>query len=102
MAELNESIAGKKSDKDLIGMAEEAVKSSLRDPGSAQFRNVSVKKFNGGRVVCGEVNAKNAYGGYVGFKEFVGGVATATIASTGSKYPEIDQAANAGIVRACR
>lgn len=40
----------------------ELVKRSLRDPDSAQFRNVS-----GG---CGEVNAKNAYGAMAGFEPF--------------------------------
>ncbi|MBK5551925.1 hypothetical protein JFU49_16825 [Pseudomonas sp. TH03] len=52
-----------------------AVKSNLLDPESAQFRNlytpsVSSKPMPSG-AVCGEVNAKNGYGGYVGFKKFV-------------------------------
>ena len=41
---------------------EKLVKEQLRDPESAQFQNVK----NG----CGEVNAKNSYGGYTGFKKF--------------------------------
>lgn len=43
--------------------AQEVVKESLKDPESAEFRNM-----NG---VCGEVNAKNSFGGYTGFKKFV-------------------------------
>jgi hypothetical protein len=44
-----------------------AVLNSLKDPDSARFRNTSVN----GATYCGEVNAKNSYGGYVGFKRFV-------------------------------
>lgn len=40
----------------------------LKDPDSAKFRNV----FTADDVAtCGEVNAKNAMGGYVGFKRFI-------------------------------
>ena len=41
---------------------EEAVKKVLKDPNSAQFQNI--------KGICGEVNAKNSYGGYTGFKRF--------------------------------
>ncbi len=60
--------------------AMEAVSERLLDPSSAQFRNVVVKRmsipetadrYSYTRVsVCGEVNAKNTYGGYVGFLPF--------------------------------
>lgn len=40
-----------------------AVKKSLKDPNSAQFQNV--------KGYCGEVNAKNSYGGYTGYKRFI-------------------------------
>lgn len=43
------------------------VRKQLTDPDSAEFRNL--RKLPG-EAVCGEVNAKNAYGGYVGFKHF--------------------------------
>lgn len=42
---------------------------TLKDPDSAQFRNLRV--VSGGAALCGEVNAKNSYGGYNGFKSFV-------------------------------
>ena len=41
----------------------------LKDPGSAQFRNVVVSDVT--NWVCGEVNSKNSLGGYVGFKRFM-------------------------------
>lgn len=47
--------------------AKKLVARSLRDPGSAQFRDVK----RVGESVCGEVNGKNAYGAYAGFKHFI-------------------------------
>ena len=40
----------------------------LMDPSSAQFRNVKVIK---GDFVCGEINAKNSYGAYTGYRWFM-------------------------------
>lgn len=48
--------------------AQEKVAAGLRDPSSAQFQKVEVRKSG---AVCGEVNGRNGYGGYVGFKQFV-------------------------------
>ena len=45
---------------------EEAVAAELRDPSSAQFRNIR----EGTETACGEVNAKNAFGAYTGFRQF--------------------------------
>lgn len=54
-----------------IEAAELAVKDGLKDPGSAQFKNVAVKTNSlGETAVCGEVNARNSFGGYVGFQAF--------------------------------
>lgn len=47
----------------------EVLTRGLRDPLSAQFRNVR-KSEKHDFVICGEMNAKNAYGGYVGFRKF--------------------------------
>jgi hypothetical protein len=47
---------------------QDKVSYDLIDPSSAQFRNVAVV----GGWVCGEVNAKNRFGAYVGFKPFYG------------------------------
>jgi hypothetical protein len=46
-----------------------AIRRNLKDPESAQFTDVRI--YQGGNVVCGSVNAKNAYGGYVGARDFV-------------------------------
>lgn len=49
------------------------VKADLNDPDSAQFRNVKVfGDWSRSEVaVCGEVNAKNRMGGYVGYTSFI-------------------------------
>ena len=44
------------------------VRDGFNDPTSTQFRNAKLLSSN--NVLCGEVNSKNAYGGYVGFKRF--------------------------------
>ena len=46
-------------------LARELVTANLKDPDSAKFRNQ--------KGVCGEVNAKNSFGGYAGFVRFIAG-----------------------------
>ena len=48
------------------------VKDKLKDPSSAQFRNVYFHRNKGQPpITCGEVNSKNGFGGYVGFQPFL-------------------------------
>ena len=49
-------------------MSEEAVRARLKDPESAQFQNQHVSAKGAG---CGEVNSKNGFGGYTGFKRYI-------------------------------
>lgn len=54
-----------------IPMLQRAVADEMRDPESARFRSVTViVDANGADALCGQINAKNAYGGYVGFEWF--------------------------------
>lgn len=47
------------------------ISAAMRDPGSTQFRNWDGYTLsNGDRVICGEVNAKNGFGAYVGYSPF--------------------------------
>lgn len=47
------------------------VADEMRDPESSRFRNVTVVvDANGSDALCGQINSKNAYGGYVGFEWF--------------------------------
>lgn len=55
-----------------IDSAKSAVARDLLDPESATFRDVTLfAKPNGSTRVCGQVNAKNRFGGYVGYVGFV-------------------------------
>ena len=56
--------------------ARTAVESALRDPSSAQFHVMTIAHLKGEKFdlpfyVCGNVNAKNGFGGYVGQKSFI-------------------------------
>jgi hypothetical protein len=55
------------SEDPIITKARAAVANSLKDPPSARFEGVVLKA----EAVCGLVNAKNSYGGYVGKTRFV-------------------------------
>jgi len=58
-----------------IEVGKDAVRSRLKDPQSAQFRNTffNYATLEGKRipVSCGQVNARNSFGGYTGFKRYV-------------------------------
>jgi hypothetical protein len=53
--------------KDATKATREIISDQMKDPFSAQFKNETVGK----DAVCGEVNSKNAYGAYVGFKRYI-------------------------------
>jgi hypothetical protein len=50
-----------------ISRAKDSVREQLRDPESAQFKDVSISHTG---AICGQVNARNGYGGMSGFKFF--------------------------------
>jgi hypothetical protein len=54
-----------------IRVSEDAIRAKLKDPDSAEFRNVNFYAGGGVPMACGEVNAKNGFGGYTGFEPFV-------------------------------
>jgi hypothetical protein len=76
-SKLKEGTAPENSYRDLgkqaasVGAGQAAIKSSLRDPESAKFRNVHFYSGGGVPVTCGEVNARNGFGGYSGYERFV-------------------------------
>lgn len=52
--------------------AKARVLKQMFDPTAATFKNVhTYKKNDGGWTVCGDVNGKNRFGGYVGYERFV-------------------------------
>jgi hypothetical protein len=61
-----------------MAVYQSAVADTLRDPESARFRHVRVvQDADGSDALCGELNAKNVYGGYVGYAPFYAPVVTA-------------------------
>lgn len=58
-----------KRDRDSAEALQQRVRAHLADPESARFQNL--RFFSHSKAVCGQVNAKNRMGGYVGFTSFV-------------------------------
>ncbi len=49
------------------------LKARLKDPKSAQYRNLRVAYYKGKTpIVCGDVNAKSSFGGYMGYQRWIG------------------------------
>lgn len=67
------------SENEIIEKSKTIIAGMLRDPESAKFRNVRLVQYLDGAVVCGEVNGKNAFGGYAGYSDFVAGTSTGDI-----------------------
>lgn len=96
------------SEEDALNAAKGSVASGLKDPNSAQFNGVRLVSYAGGKVICGTVNAKNSFGGYVGFTPFVASPQGATLyeeytdpASHPTLVAARNRAQNAGIAAAC-
>ena len=53
-----------------IADAEASVRDRLSDPASAEFQDVK-RCPSDENVIIGDVNSKNAYGGYTGFRPFL-------------------------------
>lgn len=62
-------------DGDKIKKAQALAAAQLKDPNSAQFRNVRTKNI----FVCGEINGKNSFGAYNGFARFYATDSSASI-----------------------
>lgn len=59
----------------IIALVTPVIANKFKDPDSAHFRNLKVVQVNSPALkwyVCGEVNAKNGFGGYVGYERFYG------------------------------
>ena len=55
-----------------IARTQNAVKDKMREPGSVRFRNTRFHIFRGETpMVCGEVNARNGFGGATGYQRFI-------------------------------
>lgn len=59
-----------------VAAAKSRIEGSLKDPTAAEYRNLTPVLFTSStgessHTVCGEVNAKNGFGAYVGFRRFI-------------------------------
>lgn len=69
---LNNLLSPNDSDEEIATKTIGRIKGRLKDPDSALVSDVRVVHYAGGRFACGEINAKNSLGGYVGYKPFIG------------------------------
>ena len=69
----------------LIAKSKAMMADRFNDPDSAKFRKVVVVR----GTVCGEVNAKNLMGGYVGYKRFVVDEEDALVDSGSFKFEDL-------------
>ena len=65
------ALAQSKADLAFAKRAKQAAASRMKDPASVQFRTLVVARASGERALCGEINAKNEFGAYVGFRPFI-------------------------------
>jgi hypothetical protein len=70
VAACGKSAAQKKQEEDavLIRLGEKYVKEKVLSPADAQFRNQFIGKQG---APCGEVNAKDAFGAYIGYQRYI-------------------------------
>ncbi|MFV8944212.1 hypothetical protein [Moellerella wisconsensis] len=65
----------KPSDSDIINAVKEQTNRAMKDPTSSIFRDEAIYRNGDDKAyVCGEVNGKNEYGAYTGFKPFIANV----------------------------
>jgi hypothetical protein len=61
----------KSKDDVIVTVLKEKVLYQMKDVKSAQFRNLRLYRNHGMVVLCGELNGRNSFGGYVGFQPLV-------------------------------
>lgn len=54
----------------LVSRAKAAIAEQLKDPYSAVYSDLRTRRSEGRTVLCGQVNAKNSFGGYIGKRPF--------------------------------
>ncbi len=64
------SVAGQ-DQKKFTDAAKKKLTKNLLDPAAAQYRDTFVNKVDGKLYLCGQINVKNAFGAYAGFRRFV-------------------------------
>jgi hypothetical protein len=62
--------AKKRATDEFVGKSKQLLVDSLKDPDSARFSNLIIAERSEGKLLCGSINARNSFGGYVGAKKF--------------------------------
>jgi len=101
MARANAEYMKTHSEQELGAAVGDTLSRNLKDPSSVQVRNLRLVNTPNGPLGCGQMNAKNSYGAYVGFRRFVASYNNAVIEEVGGKYREIDELTNTGLFEAC-
>ena len=71
----------------LTSLGEKYVKEKILSPGEARFRNQFIGK---GGAPCGEVNAKDAFGAYIGYQRYISVARDLTLLSQDVSPAEFD------------
>ena len=69
LAAQESALALKKQEDAITASFQAQTAQHLKDPAAAQFAKVRMNTAK--TALCGQVNAKNSYGGYVGFRDFI-------------------------------
>ncbi|MBW6023369.1 hypothetical protein CGB74_26660, partial [Klebsiella pneumoniae] len=70
----------------VISASNPSVKAELKDPESATFKNQIIGRDG---YVCGQVNAKNSFGAYAGFKRYVSKSGITIIDDGGTEFSKL-------------
>lgn len=81
-----------------VERAKDQVAAQMRDPSSAQFRGLGALNPN---ALCGEVNGKNGFGAYVGFRLFYSDPRTGAVGVFDGEAPDHGSAFYADYARYC-
>jgi hypothetical protein len=68
--ELKEAAEKARASDEFVNKSKQLLVQNLKDPDSAKFTNLVIAQTGNGKLLCGSMNAKNSYGGYVGAKRF--------------------------------
>lgn len=80
------------SESDMVRVGENAVRQVLRDGDNADFRGSKIGAVNGAKVVCGEVNSANGFGGKSGYQRFISNGGSVTVLEEQMEAGEFAQA----------
>lgn len=72
-------------------LGQDTVRSKLKDPESAEFRNVQFYSGGPTPTTCGEVNAKNGFGGFSGYERFIAAGSTMAVLESEMPPTEMDK-----------